>query len=70
MQDVHGFIAFGDDFLSDALDVHSLSRVLPQLQISVGFIEQIDDLLIVDFQEGAPDDEIYSAFTLLVDAVE
>jgi hypothetical protein len=40
------------------------------LHVTVGLVEQVDDLFVVNFKEGAVDDEVNSCFPLFLDALE
>lgn len=60
----HGLFASIDDFLSYALDIDSLASILPELEVVVGLVEQVDDLLVVYFEERAPNDKIDSILSL------
>lgn len=67
-QDLHGLLSSCYQFFSDALHIHSLASILTQLQVSIGLVEQVDDLFVVDLQEGASNDEMYAVLPLPVDA--
>jgi len=70
VQQLHNLITSSYYQLSNPLYIYPFSGILTQLQVSIVFIEKINDLLVVDFQEGASDDEVDSFRSFLVDAIE
>jgi len=66
----HGFLASADVLLSEPLHVYALPGVLPKLQVGVDFVEQIDDLLVINLQERTSNCKVDSVLLLLTDTVK
>lgn len=69
-QKFHDFLASRNHFFCDSFNVHPFACIFPQLQICIIFIEQVDNLLVVDLKKGTADDEVYTFSTLFVDAIK
>jgi hypothetical protein len=70
VEQIHHLLATANHLLSNPLHIHPLPRILTQLQVIVVLIEQINDLLVIDLEEGTSDDETYPLRYLIVNAVE
>lgn len=57
-------------FFCYSLHVNSFARVLSQLHVGVGLVQEIDDLLIVNLEETTSYYEINSHFSFLLNAIK